>query len=156
MVTPRTARRSTRARLLAALASTIAATGLAVAIPGTAHAASSCWSGPTVTDYRGRTYATSTCPTWTGAYVLSNPWQEGEGALRVGYLYAGNNWMACQYRGSDNPPYGGYSNHYWLYTQADVAYGSTQGWGWLPATAVSVGGDEEAIPGVPFCAEFDG
>jgi hypothetical protein len=145
-------------RIAAALAAVVAPVGLAGVTATPAQAASgSCWGGPRATDYAGRTFDTRVCPTWTTADVLDHTWQIGEGAGAVGRLYANNNWFVCQTWGDANPPYGGASNHWWLYTQADQSYGGpTNGWGWLPATAVSYGGNEEAIPGVPSCAGYPG
>ncbi|MBI3898730.1 MAG: hypothetical protein HY308_10600 [Gammaproteobacteria bacterium] len=129
-----------------------------VAMPVTSHAEDKCWNGPTVTDWRGRNFNTRTCPTWTGSYVNSEPWSVGEGALHVGYLYAGNNWVVCQMKGLSNNDHGPGLNDIWLYTQSDktLAYPERQGWGWLPATAMSYGGDYQPIPGVPWCSEYPG
>ena len=121
------------------------------AMPSATHAApGSCWAGPTVTDWLGRKHQTRVCPTWTGTNLLDIP---QEGTTKVGYLNAGNNWVVCQSYGGANPQLGGTRNHWWLYTQADTVsgYPERKGWGWLPATAVSYGGDEEPIPDVPAC-----
>jgi hypothetical protein len=129
---------------------------LNTAVPQAAHASSSCWSGPTVTTYLGHRDAMRTCPTWTGTNVYldtlgaSHTWV-------VGYLYAADNWVYCQKWGAANPRFGTSSyNHYWLYTQGDVnkatAY-DTDAWGWVPATAVSYGGNDGKVPGVPTCPE---
>ncbi|MFC7403663.1 hypothetical protein [Georgenia alba] len=108
-----------------------------------ATATASCWDGPNVTDYQGSTYDTSICPTWKGSVV-------GFGSTDTGYLYAGNNFVVCQQRGGENPQHGGARNDIWLYTQGDEQY-QDSGWGWLPATVVSYGGDYQPIPGVPWC-----
>ncbi|YCK37138.1 hypothetical protein ACNF49_24715 [Actinomadura sp. ATCC 39365] len=120
---------------------------LAFAPPAEARQAS-CWGGPTVTDYKGRTFSTSTCPTWIQTAVLDQAALPG--AETTGVLFPGDNWMVCQRRSGENPEYGGGRNNYWLYTQGDTSrlHG---GWGWIPATAVSYGGDYQAIPGVKLC-----
>ncbi|RSS48313.1 hypothetical protein EF912_25390 [Streptomyces sp. WAC07061] len=114
-------------------------------------AAGSCWAGPRVTDHTNHSYSTSVCPTWTTADLTDGPSADPGDSAVVGRLWAGNNWVVCQMWGRPNPSLGGGANHYWLYTQGDVAY-RNGGWGWLPATAVSYGGDDEPIPGVEFCA----
>jgi hypothetical protein len=145
-------------RMAAALAAVVAPIGLAAVDATPAQAApGSCWGGPQVTDYAGRQFNTRVCPTWITADVLNHTYQTGVGASAVGPLNANNNWVVCQTWGGYNPMYGGHSNNWWLYTQADRSYGGpTNGWGWLPATAVTYGGDEEAIPGVPLCASYPG
>ncbi len=123
------------------------AAGSSAIVAPSASADGSCWGGPTVTDYKGRTFATHTCPTWTGTGV----YDAVVTPETSGYLYAGDNWMVCQKTGSNNPTFGaGGQNDYWLYTQGDVSY-FHGGWGWIPATAVSYGGDWQPIPGVPLC-----
>ncbi len=128
---------------------------VAVATPGAAQAAASCWAGPGVRDVQGRWFSTRTCPTWVSAQAYLHPWHPGEGNISVGTLYAGNNWFVCQTRGGSNPSWGGYSNHWWLYTQTDTG-GWNDGWGWFPATAVSYGANEQPVPGVPDCAVYPG
>jgi hypothetical protein len=71
----------------------------------------------------------------------------------TGYLYAGTNWVVCQFPGADNPRFGtSHHNHYWLLTQGDVGYNGSDAWGYIPATVVSYGGNEQPIPGVPPCS----
>ncbi|MFD9354663.1 hypothetical protein [Streptomyces sp. NPDC060031] len=148
--------RSRIRRALGAVATTalLAAAGAITLPAGAAQAAgSSCGGGPTVRDYQGRTFSTRTCPTWTSAHVLDTRWPT---AGLSGELYAGNNWVVCQAIGRENPELGGGKNNYWLYTQGDVAY-DQQGWGWVPATAMSYGVNWGRIPGVPDCApDFQG
>ena len=62
--------------------------------------------------------------------------------------------MVCQFWGNDNPRFGasGY-NHYWLLTQGDVGYRGSDAWVYIPATAVTYGGNNRPIPGVPICTD---
>ncbi|WP_433364947.1 hypothetical protein [Streptosporangium sp. CA-115845] len=156
--------RSILARAAMAAAALVSVAGFTVAVPATAHAAgavqaaNSCWSGPNVTDWRGRTFKSRTCPTWTGTWVYSGPYGTGDGATVVGYLNAANNWVVCQTRGGGNPRLGGNQNTIWLYTQGDTtqAWPERKAWGWIPATAVSYGADNAAVPGVPMCDTYPG
>ncbi|WP_203724890.1 hypothetical protein [Streptomyces sp. SID13588] len=135
---------------IAAAATTACLAVLPVAVPTAAHAAGgSCWGGPTVKDYAGRVFASRTCPTWTEALVMDDRWPTSPA---IGRLFAANNWMVCQAVGRDNPQLGGGRNTYWVYTQGDVSYSDKNGWGWVPATAFTYGGDWQPIPGVPLCA----
>lgn len=112
--------------------------------------------GPTVWSPLGQQHNTVYCPTWRGTNVYGYH-VTGEASQVTGYLYGATNWFACQQQGAENPGFGmGYKNTYWLLTQGDVATGVNSeyihAWGWIPATAVSYGGDYEPIPGVPFCS----
>jgi eukaryotic-like serine/threonine-protein kinase len=67
-------------------------------------------------------------------------------------------WVVCQYRGRANPVVDGNTNTWWLYTQGDQArangHGYTDGWGYLPATAVKQGEQNAQVPGVPVCPQY--
>lgn len=142
-----------RPALRALAAAALATVTLALAAPSSyaAPVRSSCsGGGPTVTDPWAQTYATVYCPTWTAADMTYGPYTSPAHLVVTGRMYAGTNWVVCQSVGRENPALGGGHNRYWIYTQGDVAY-RDRGWGWLPATAFSYGGDYEPIPGVPIC-----
>jgi hypothetical protein len=65
----------------------------------------------------------------------------------MGKLWAGNNYFYCQAKGEAVIDGGGNRNDWWAKTDDDN--GNTNVW--VPATAFSVGGDWEAIPGLPKC-----
>jgi hypothetical protein len=143
--------------MLAGLALSLA--GLVVAQP--AQAASYCTaSNQPVTDDVGNYFAKRYyCSTYTGSAVYGNigSWQAGQPLDDTGYMYASSSvWVICQYNGRPNPVIQGNTNTWWLYTQGDVArpnqQGYTHAWGYLPATAVSQGGQNQPVPGVPTCA----
>jgi hypothetical protein len=135
-------------RTLASLgAAAVLAAGAIALTPASASAASGCWGNAgTKTDPDGRTYTAHYCHNYQGGDVLWNSLGN-----KVGYLYAGDNWFACQQdQGVENPPVGNARNTWWLYTQGDT--GSSHGaWGWFPANKVSGGGNYEPIPGLPTC-----
>jgi hypothetical protein len=115
----------------------------------------------TITDYRNRSWSTRYhCPTYTASAVYANVGAGSGGALDdSGYMAKSSSvWVICQLNGRANPEMQGNTNTWWLYTQADSsranAHGYTSAWGYLPATAVSYGGQNEAIPGVPVCASY--
>lgn len=146
-------------RSLLVLAATVSAVGVALAVPSAASAASSCWGGPRVHElnaYYDAWYDTRYCPTWTGTEVYSTRTPYPASSYVRGYLYAGTSWFVCQTRGADNPALGGALNDWWLFTMGDTATDEHAGWGWIPATAVSYGGNWESIPGVPFCTNYPG
>jgi hypothetical protein len=134
-------------RILASLgAVAVLATGAIALTPAGASAASGCWGNAgTKTDPEGRTYTARYCHNYQSGDIMYN----GD---KLGVLYAGDNWFACQKKwvGQENPPVGSARNDWWLYTQGDT--GSTHhAWGWFPATKVSGGGNYEPIPGLPNC-----
>ncbi|MGW0331736.1 hypothetical protein ACWD0J_07650 [Streptomyces sp. NPDC003011] len=159
-------KRRTLRTMLAALGATAAAVALSTG-PATASdarfptprgagatapasAAAGCWgTGPTVTDYYGHTFTTQYCHNYqAGNVVRAN---QSSPTINSGYLYAGDNWFACQAQLSwENPPVGNARNNWWLWTQGDVGY-SEGGWGWFPATKVSGGGNYEPIPALDYC-----
>ncbi|WP_052914619.1 hypothetical protein [Protofrankia coriariae] len=67
-------------------------------------------------------------------------------------------WVVCQLQGRANPVVQGNTNTWWLYTQGDSSrpntHGYTVAWGYLPATVVAQGGQNEPIPGVPTCSSY--
>ena len=142
------------ARIGAALA--LVGGGLIGLTPSAAQAAGSCTAGPYRTEPIGVVVPTRWCPTWHGTTVYYWPDVANSATVpsttgQAGYLYAGTNWVVCQFYGAPNPRFGtSYHNHYWLLTQGDVGYNS-DGWGYIPATVVSYGGNEQPIPGVPQC-----
>jgi predicted DNA-binding transcriptional regulator AlpA len=90
---------------------------------------------------------TVVCPSWAGSYVYQEP---DPGAVRTGYLYAGNNWFVCQEEGAPNPALdGAVESSFWLYTQADVAHDARGGWGWVPANTLTTTVAGTPIDSVP-------
>ena len=140
----------------AAITAVIGATALVS--PAPAQAAGSCSAGPRKTDFTNRTYDTRYCPTWLQVEVTIDLLASASGGLQVGVLDGGTSWFVCQAVGADNPSHGGGQNRWWLYTKADRPAGPAwrQGWGWIPATAVSLGGNNEPIPGLPACFNYPG
>ncbi|MBO1756148.1 hypothetical protein [Allobranchiibius sp. CTAmp26] len=86
------------------------------------------------------------CTTWAGSHTYTEP---NAGSRRTGFLHAGNNWFLGQAGGGPNP---GTTHaplsHMWLYTQADIAYDSDGGWGWVPANAVANAQCNTPLPGL--------
>jgi hypothetical protein len=57
-------------------------------------------------------------------------------------------WFVCQMKSSvANPPFGAGRNHWWLWTQGD----DNGRFGWFPANAIKIGGQEDPIPGLQYC-----
>jgi eukaryotic-like serine/threonine-protein kinase len=118
--------------------------------------------GATTTDYKGRSFSTRYyCGTYVGSAVYANvrSAQAGEALDDSGYLAASNSvWVMCQFQGRSNPVVSGNMNTWWLYTQADTSRANTHGysaaWGYLPATVMTEGGQNDAVPGVPACASY--
>lgn len=142
-----------RARTVgSAAAAVLVAAGLGLGASGTAAAAPAAGcsgAGPTVTDFRGTTYTTTYCNAYEGGNLVRAGYPV---YVYSGYLYAGQNWFACQVKmeGVENPPVGEARNDWWLWTQGDIA-NADNGWGWFPATKVSGGGNYEPIPGLRTC-----
>ncbi|GGT05460.1 hypothetical protein ACFFV7_09385 [Nonomuraea spiralis] len=135
-------------RVFIPLGAAVLALGCLGAPSGATAQSASCWGGPTVTIPNGKTYSTKVCPTWTQTRVRELPATNGE---TTGYLFPANNWVVCQRSGGENDQLGGGRNNIWLYTEGDTTQNEYNGWGWIPATSVSYGGDYQAIPGVPWC-----
>lgn len=66
----------------------------------------------------------------------------------VGELRAGRNYFYCQSKSSRGDVVGPYRNHWWLFTDLDSPAGAK---GWVSAVYVTVGGQEQPIPGLPAC-----
>ncbi len=143
---------------LGVVVAALAFTGLSMIAPAPAGAShSTCWrEARSVRDDAGHLFNYRYhCSTYVGSAVYANPYN----SLALddsGYMYAAHDvWVVCQKSGRPNPTIQGNTNTYWLYTQGDVArgnaYGYQYGWGYLPATAVTQGGQNQPIPGVPIC-----
>ncbi|WP_322777929.1 serine/threonine-protein kinase [Frankia sp. Cas4] len=119
-------------------------------------------SSESINDYAGRHFPTIyTCSTYVGSAVYANVRsnQASEDLDDSGYMDGSAKvWVLCQYQGRSNPVIQGNTNTWWLYTQGDSGNSNTHGytgaWGYLPATAVSQGGQNEPIPGVPSCQSY--
>ncbi|MCA1702929.1 MAG: hypothetical protein LC808_06500 [Actinobacteria bacterium] len=144
-----------------ALAAAVAFAALSAIVPSSASAThTACWrEARRITDDQGIAFTYRYhCSTYVSSPVYGNPY--GTAPLDdSGYMYANHDvWVVCQKSGRPNPTIQGNTNTYWLYTQGDLArsnaYGYRYGWGWLPATAVSQGGQNQPIPGVPLCARW--
>jgi hypothetical protein len=94
-------------------------------------------------DPRGRLRPVVICPNFVApVYGPGNP------PHRIDTLRTTRSWFVCQARSNAaNPPFGAGRNHWWLWTQGDD-HGR---YGWFPANAIKIGGQEDPIPGVPPC-----
>jgi hypothetical protein len=137
--------RRTMLAIAAALAACIA---MLASSASPASAAASCTAGPTKT-HDGRTFHTRICPNYAGVGVYSI-YTSGKLGPRLDTMRSTSSWFACQQRfaSTPNPTLGSGHNHYWLWTAGDD-HGT---WGWFPANAIKIGGQEAAIPGVPLCS----
>lgn len=82
------------------------------------------------------------CPNWRA------PIYKGGGSYAtIDTMLTTVSWFVCQAKGGANPPFGIGRNHWWLWTQGDVY----KRWGWFPANAIKIGGQEQPIPGVRGC-----
>lgn len=99
-----------------------------------ASAASCGGSGP---------YGSVYCPNWVAPIYAGG----SRGYAKIDTMRSTYSWFVCQSIGGPNPPFGVGRNHWWLWTQGDD-YGR---WGWFPANAIKIGGQEQPIPGVPGC-----
>lgn len=114
-----------------------------------------------INDYKGRHWSVRyDCRTYVGSAVYANVSADASGSLDdSGYMnQASVVWVICQLQGRANPVFQGNTNTWWLYTQGDASrsngYGYTKAWGYLPATAVAQGGQNEPVPGVPACSGY--
>ncbi|WP_131744712.1 hypothetical protein [Frankia sp. Cppng1_Ct_nod] len=147
-----------RARLRAILPLALALP-MAAVVAQPAQAAESCSAAHRpVTDYAGQRYEYRYyCSTYVGSPVYGNIDKSFTNPLDdSGYMYRSSRvWVVCQVKGRPNPVIQGNTNTWWLYTQGDAsrpnAFGFKNGWGFLPATAVSQGGQNKSVPGVPVC-----
>ena len=80
------------------------------------------------------------CPNYVAGLYVGN-------YSRIDTVRTTYSWFACQALGGANPRFGSGRNHWWLWTQGDD-YG---GWGWFPANAIKIGGQDQPIPGVRRC-----
>ncbi len=101
------------------------------------------------------------CSTYVGSPVYANVRtdQESEELDDSGYMDAAATvWVICQFQGRPNPVVQGNTNTWWLYTQSDHSRSNTHGytaaWGYLPATVVTQGGQNQPVPGVPACSSY--
>lgn len=111
------------------------------------------------TDDVGRTFSPLYyCSTAVGSAVYANPFDRAP-LDDTGFVNAAPEvWVICQKQGRANPVLqGNTTNNWWLYTKGDTArantHGYTQGWGYLPATAVSQASQNQQVPGVPPCPD---
>ncbi len=121
----------------------------ASAAPGQALTSSSCYDNGHNIKFMGTSYNEYQCTTYKTGYTYDDQ-------TRTGELYAGSNWMACQwnFKGYSNPPVGSARNTWWMWTKGDkvLKFPYAEGWGWFPATYVSQGANNSAVPGVAKCA----
>lgn len=141
----------------AIVAGLLSVTGLAVAGTEVANAAPGTCTRKVIDahDTNGAVYHYGyVCNTFRDTYTYYNTGTASIDYRHEGLLYAGSNWVICQRTGRTNPTTtsNGHTNtnHWWLYTQGDVGYHDA-GWGWIPATYVTQGGNNAAVPGVPAC-----
>jgi hypothetical protein len=139
----------------------MSAAALLGAQPAAAAATCSRSNAP-VTDYNGRTFTYRYyCSTYVPQALY---WNVNSADTRLfddsGYMYkASSVWVICQFVGRENPAIQYNHNNRWLYTWGDESrseagpYGN--GWGFIPATAVSQGGEYENVPGVPLCSSVN-
>jgi hypothetical protein len=112
--------------------------------------------GTSITDDENRTfYPLYSCSTHVDSAVYGNP--TGDQRLDdSGHIKAATDVaVVCQKKGRANPVIKGNKNTWWLYTKAEEPrenlFRYANGWGYLPATAVSQGGPGQKVPGVPVC-----
>jgi hypothetical protein len=110
----------------------------------------------TITDDEGRTFTPLySCSTYVDSAVYGNP-TGSEPLDDSGFIKKATDVsVICQKQGRANPVIQNNTNTWWLYTKGDPArpniYRYAHGWGYLPATAVSQGGQDQKVPGVPVC-----
>ncbi len=114
-----------------------------------------------ITDYLGRVWrARHDCASIAGSPVYANVAVGTRARLDdSGYMdKASTVWVICQLDGRPNPMIHGRVNTWWLYTQGDATRtnlaGYRKGWGYLPAAAVSGGGGNKPVAGVPTCSGY--
>lgn len=148
--TPRAAKRSVA--IVVALTALLAT--LALTAPSAQATAGSCWTSGTVNTPDFGVKPKRWCNNTPGAPVYSVV------DLRyphyTGHMYSNPSYFVCQVPGAANPHTTNSdgsvnSNHFWLYTQADTAVEGSSHWGFMPATYVWQGANEQAVPGVPWC-----
>jgi hypothetical protein len=148
-----------RRLVTSALAIAAAATGILGAAPSAQAAPGSCGTSQQTVGPDTVLHVTWNpiyfCDSWLRAPIYAQPDRNSQ---VIGYMYAGRNWYVCQqFNGTPsgaNPPTssGGQTNrnHWWLYTQGDevAAQPGRQAWGFVPATYITQGGQEQPVPGV--------
>jgi eukaryotic-like serine/threonine-protein kinase len=131
--------------------------------PRSASATGSCpVSNEPITDYKGRQFGTRYyCRTYISYEVFGNVMssQRSQDLDDTGYMdLASRVWVICQFEGRPNPVIQNNVNTWWLYTQGDHprpnSIGYLDNWGYLPATAVAQGAQNQPIPGVRTCPEY--
>lgn len=130
----------------------------AIGTSSAAAAAGTCTSTPAnIRDYADRHFTTVYhCSTYIDSPVYSNP--EGTAALDDSGFQpkSADVTVMCQLKGRRNPVLQGNTNTWWLYMQAASPRPNAdvkENWGFLPATAVTQGGQDEKIPGVGECVK---
>jgi hypothetical protein len=153
----------TRVRVGAQIAGLLALTG-AIAIAATAGAAATTTceakQGSKATDDVGRTFSPLySCSTKVQSAVYANPFDrralDDSGVMDP----AADVPVVCQKQGRANPALtGAATNNWWLYTKGNKALpngdGYSQGWGYLPANAVTQATKDQQVPGVPPCPDL--
>ncbi len=147
-----------RVRLQLLLLGVLAALLVPAAV-GTSDAmaiSSSCTAGAeTVRDDVGRSFSpVYHCATYVDTPLYANYKDDSKPLDDSGFMAESDDVVViCQQPGRPNPSYQGNQNTWWLYAKGNSArsndYSYTNGWGYLPATAVRQGGPGQPIPGVP-------
>ncbi|ONH58080.1 serine/threonine protein kinase [Frankia sp. CcI49] len=112
-----------------------------------------------IRDYQDRVFKSQfMCPTDAESPVYANIGADATEPLDDTGLMRKDNavWVVCQIQGRPNPATAtGRQSTWWLYTQGDMAaansYGYRDGWGYLPATAVTYFDGDTPIRGVDRC-----
>jgi hypothetical protein len=112
-----------------------------------AQAASCDPGGPVRQGPDGRNHATVYCPNYVAPLYRGVTEGGGDPFGKIDTVRTTRSWFLCQKKGAANPAFGAGRNHYWLWTRGD----DNLRYGWFPANAVKIGGQEAAISGVPMC-----
>jgi hypothetical protein len=97
--------------------------------------------GPIMPDNKSHLRRAVYCPNFVAPVY-------GPGPTRIDTLRTPISWFVCQVKSSvANPPFGAGRNHWWLWTQGD----DNGRFGWFPANAIKIGGQEDPIPGLQYC-----
>jgi hypothetical protein len=144
--------RRTELLVIAGLVLSVVAASAAAALTARALASpqarsTSCTQrGPIRLDNRSHLRRSVYCPNFVAPVyrrgTASNPYR------KIDILRSTVSWFVCQAKSRvANPPFGAGRNHWWLWTQGDDHHR----YGWFPANAIKVGGQERSIRGVPPC-----
>ncbi|MCX5204719.1 hypothetical protein OG897_25095 [Streptomyces sp. NBC_00237] len=125
--------------MIAAVGATVAGAAVLVA-PGIAQADSSAVPAASQVKIQGKYYFN----TWRNAYSYEG---RNVNTPKKGILWAGRNYFYCQAQGQDHHDDAGNKNTWWAKTDDDNGNRNV----WVSATAFSVGGNYEPIPGLPKC-----